>query len=338
MKSAKRSLHKSLGREARLWDLVSAAGVVVSAATVLGFFGRFGWYADLFSHFRVQYLLALTAITIILLVGRRHMQALAFGIVGLVNLATVLSLYFGGRQPDQGNATVLRVILVNVNTELGDPARVAHVVEQYDPDLIVLEEVNLRWLADLANVLDQYPYSTARPRDDNFGITLYSKLPFRRSEIVYVGDAEVPSVVCEIDAGDASFTVIGTHPLPPARPEGYRYRNRQLAALPAVIEDAKCPVLLLGDLNVTPWNYHFRRLVRDSGLMDSSRGHGVQPTWPTYTRLLRIPIDHCLHSPQIQIVKREIGPDVGSDHFPLIVDFVLPSAEEEKGTATRYNG
>ena len=82
-------------------------------------------------------------------------------------------------------------------------------------------------------------------------------------------------------------------------------------------------MVLLGDLNCTVWSPYFGRLVRDSGLKDSSRGWGVQPSWPAGNWLLRIPIDHCLHSPEVRVVRRGIGPDVGSDHFPVIVEMQL---------------
>jgi endonuclease/exonuclease/phosphatase (EEP) superfamily protein YafD len=39
--------------------------------------------------------------------------------------------------------------------------------------------------------------------------------------------------------------------------------------------------------------------------------------------LMRIPIDHCLFSPGIRILSKEVGPRVGSDHFPVIVDFLI---------------
>ena len=35
---------------------------------------------------------------------------------------------------------------------------------------------------------------------------------------------------------------------------------------------------------------------------------------------LGIPIDHLLHSAELQIVDRRTGPDVGSDHRGLVVD------------------
>lgn len=81
--------------------------------------------------------------------------------------------------------------------------------------------------------------------------------------------------------------------------------------------------MVLGDLNVTPWSHVFRDLLKRTGLIDSAQGWGIQPTWPSGAVLLRIPIDHCLHSPDVAIVNREIGENVGSDHFPVIVDFFI---------------
>ena len=42
--------------ELRPWGLLTSAGFVASAATIFGFLGRFSWFLDLFSHFRVQYM------------------------------------------------------------------------------------------------------------------------------------------------------------------------------------------------------------------------------------------------------------------------------------------
>lgn len=67
----------------------------------------------------------------------------------------------------------------------------------------------------------------------------------------------------------------------------------------------------------------FKRLLRQSGLKDSAQGRGVCPTWPTFNPLMLIPLDHCLYSSGIEIMARQTGPQVGSDHFPVIVDFVI---------------
>ena len=163
------------------------------------------------------------------------------------------------------------------------------------------------------------------PREDNFGIALYSKYPLVQSEIRQVGEADVPTVIAELELPDGRLTVIATHPLPPGGPEYSRLRNDQLARLPGIVKQASSPVLLLGDLNATPWCSHFKRLLSQSGLRDSSQGRGVLGTWPTYFPILLIPIDHCLHTAGVHVVGRAAGPKIGSDHYPLVVDFVLTS-------------
>jgi endonuclease/exonuclease/phosphatase (EEP) superfamily protein YafD len=47
------------------------------------------------------------------------------------------------------------------------------------------------------------------------------------------------------------------------------------------------------------------------------------PTWPADTSYARIAIDHLLVSDGIVVFDLHRGPDVGSDHLPLIVDIGL---------------
>lgn len=72
----------------------------------------------------------------------------------------------------------------------------------------------------------------------------------------------------------------------------------------------------------------FRRLLARSGLIDTLRGRGYQPTWPGHFVPLWIPLDHCLVSPDLTVLDRRVGPHVGSDHRPVIVDLAFPIAHE----------
>lgn len=76
-----------------------------------------------------------------------------------------------------------------------------------------------------------------------------------------------------------------------------------------------------------------------TGLKNSRQGFGLLPTWPIKTNyppyakipsfltgLLSIPIDHCLISPDIKVAKTRTGPNVGSDHRPLITDLLIPAS------------
>ena len=315
------TVHGRLSRLLR--GLVTVAGVGVGAASLLGFLGPFHWLLDLFSHFRVQYFCGLVVVALCHLIPGMRRSAAIFGVLAAVNLAVILPLYFDRSPVPVSAGRSIRAMLMNVNTQLGNPASVANALRQSNPDIVVLEEVNTRWLNDLAPVLAVYQYSKQEPRADNFGIALYSKFPIAQSRVEFIGDAGVPSIMAEIETPQGPCTVLATHPLPPVGREYSRLRNSQLAQLPRWVHRASSPLILLGDLNTTPWSSHFQQLLNDSGLRDSLQGRGVRPTWPTRNPLLLIPIDHCLYSTGIGIVERQTGPHVGSDHFPVIVDFVI---------------
>jgi len=306
----------------RPWGLLMAAGTIAAVATIVGFFGRFCWVFDLFSHFRVQYLIGLSMLGVVLFIGRRRRTAALFLALGVANLVPILPLFFGKPAPPDLVIPRLRAMLLNVNTHLGDAGRVKTVVAAADPDILVLEEINESWMSELACLTNAYPHTVVRPRTDNFGIGLFSKLPIDEAEVVFIGNAEVPSILATVTTAHTNLHIVATHPLPPIGRDYSQMRNEQLEELPDFIRSPH-PVILLGDLNVTPWNDHFRRLLARAGLRDSSKGFGFQPTWPKDNPLMRIPLDHCLHTPDIAIVDRKVGENVSSDHYPLIVDFTI---------------
>jgi endonuclease/exonuclease/phosphatase (EEP) superfamily protein YafD len=305
----------------RLCRLLSAAGIIATIATILGVFGSLSWFFDLFSHFRVQYMFGLLVVGILLWIARNRKTAGIFLCFAVVNMAVVFPFYFGRQSIDPKKAP-LRAMLLNVNTSLGDAARVRAVVEAETPDFLVLEEINARWLADLAWLTNTYPHRLVQPREDNFGIALYSKLPLQDGRIIDIGEAGVPSIIATVQTEKTNLLVVATHPLPPFGYNYSRLRNEQLEQLPKYLRSPH-PILLLGDLNATPWNTHFRKLLKQTGLRDSTKGFGYQPSWPSHAPLFLIPLDHCLHSEGIAIFDRRIGKNVSSDHYPLIVDFSI---------------
>lgn len=307
---------------------------MVGIVSILGFFGPYNWLLDLCSHFRVQYAVSLGIAALLLLIPRQRRLATVFGATAGLNLVVILPLYFGPIASPAVSGRPIRAMLANVNTKFGDAAAVAAAIRRFDPDVVVLEEVSTTWLSDLKPVLDGYRHTEQAPRDDSFGIGLWSKFPFTRARSVCIGGAEVPSIIAEIDTPQGRFTVVATHPLPPAGKQYSELRNGQLAELPRWIRQSPSPVVLLGDLNVTPWNHYFQRLLREADLRDSVQGRGVRPTWPTFNPLMLIPIDHCLYSEGIDVVTRQTGPRVGSDHLPVIVDFVIERKPTNQGATT----
>lgn len=304
------------------------SGVTVSLMSLLGLLGRFNWILDLFSHFRVQYVISLSLISGILLMLRCRKTALIFILLAVVNCIYVMPLFFGGQNSNPNGSPILRVMLLNVNTNTGDPELVKRAIQEANPDILVLEEISARWLENLAWLKASHPYAITQPRDDNFGIGLFSKLQIVDGKIEHIG-MNIPSILATIKTTGNYLHLVATHPTPPASRDYSRWRNKQLDQLPSVL-CPPWPLILVGDLNVTPWNSHFQSLIKRTGLKDSATGRGFHPTWPNDNWFLRIPIDHILHSPDIKIVKRRVGNNVASDHYPVIVDIlVLPNMTEK---------
>ncbi len=300
--------------------IVDVVTVGLLVATLFGFLGRVHWFLDLFSHFRVQYMQLCLPIIGIYLWKRMNKKGVAMILLAAINYSFVLPLYFG--KPEAPTKKPIRAMLMNINAGNGNTEEVLKAIEQAGPDILLLEEVTTQWNQELQVLNETYPYQVEQPRDDCFGIKLFSKLPLSKSEVVEIGQSGVPTILTTLHTSQGEISFIGTHPLPPIGNSYSKSRNLQLQALSSVVEKQKHPALLIGDLNTTPWSPHFQTLEKESGLKNSMKGFGFQPSWAG-NWFIKIPIDHVLHAEEITIHNRMLGPNVGSDHLPVIVDFTL---------------
>jgi endonuclease/exonuclease/phosphatase (EEP) superfamily protein YafD len=118
-------------------------------------------------------------------------------------------------------------------------------------------------------------------------------------------------------------TVIGLHG---ARPFGRNVglRNAQLAlAVRVAAARGDEPVILMGDLNLTPWAPTFAGLLEAGNLRDASIERGLTATWLSRHALFGLLIDHVLVNPKVAVVASRIGPDIGSDHLPVVADLAF---------------
>lgn len=311
--------------------ILQALAALLLLASCIGFLGAGWWPFDLASHFRIQYFAALVLTGGTSLLFKRRRLAFASLAGALLNAAVILPLWIPPAAPLPTQGQRLRAMTFNIHTANADKAGAIEVVRASDADVVALLEVDQAWMIAIRNLRDGYPFAVEEPREDNFGICLLSRWPIKDATIHHWGQSEVPSIEARLETNGVSVTVIATHPLPPAGRERALMRDEQLDLLAAHLPTINGLVVVMGDLNTTPWGASFRDLLARSGLRDSARGFGWQPTWPANLPPLFIPLDHVLVSPEIGVSARSAGSAAGSDHRSVVADLVVPLPDSSRG-------
>ncbi len=316
-------------RESRLLPFVAGVvGFVALALAVLSaaaFLGGAHRMLELASHFRLQYLVGSAICLLALLCLRSWRWAVAAAVGVLLNGVVVAPWYWpASRLAGTPGGTPLRVLLVNVFLDNPNSGALFDLVKIEQPDVIVLEEIDARWVAELKDLEDSWPHRFVVPRNDNFGIGIWSRYPLADARTVALGDSALPSISARVEVKGQSVALLATHPPPPVTHQLFSVRNSQYLALAEFARTQPGPLVVLGDLNTSMWSPHYLRLIRDSGLADARRGFGVLPTWPSEYLLFQAPLDHCLLSPGVGVAGIRVGRPIGSDHLPVVADLILP--------------
>ncbi|MCK5682903.1 endonuclease/exonuclease/phosphatase family protein [bacterium] len=290
--------------------------------SILACFGQYFWGFELLSHFRFQYLIVQTVFLIYYSTRKSHVLIIAaISLILLLNSYITLGVYFSPKHEVKNVNCGLKVLFSNVYTSNRNFKALKDYISRMKPDIIGLVEINELWNEQLKPLEKEFKYHICKPRNDNFGIAFYSKIPPQRMTIEYFGKTGVPSICADINYKGKNITVIVTHPVPPWSSNMMDFRNDQLSSIVSRRDRYKDNIILLGDLNMTPWSYYFGEFINKMKLLDTRSG--IQATWPVYNMFLYIPIDHCLVSNGFKIIKREVGSDIGSDHFPIFAEVVL---------------
>lgn len=297
---------------------------VTALCSVLGFAADGTWEFDQLSHFRWQYASVLLAGASFELATRHFTRAVMVLGLALLNLNQLLPAYIPGSDPaDSSNSPILRIASVNIQASNRKRTELDDFVTRARPDFLLLLEVDPTW-HDFANRLKQrYLFSKVIESPGYFGLALYSRFPINHTEVRRFARKSQYALIAELDLDRQPFTIIGVHVTPPIKESLFHLRNRHLRELANITRNLNSPVILAGDLNASNWSPYFKGLVHDARLKDARLGFGIQPTWPVQIPFLRIPIDHFLVSESIRVENWTRGPDIGSDHFPILVDFSI---------------
>lgn len=306
--------------------LVVIPAVALALVSLAAFAGQWVWWLDVLANFRVQYLVGLTALGVILMMSKWRRIGFGVLVVAAVNLVLVLPLFVGSPGDVDPATPSIRVMSYNLLSTSESYSDVIDYIEAIDADLIFLYEASRPW--EVAVEGADLDYEVIRPRSDDliFGTLVL----VRGSDIegISYGFAETRPRAVEIGFRPSDWPIVArvlsTHPLAPTSEERAKLRDAQLGFATDWAADQEGAFAVVGDFNATPWSWPFRRMVADTELRNSQIGFGLQASFAaTSSPLLRVPIDHLLHSEALVVRERRLGPAMGSDHFPLVVDLHL---------------
>lgn len=291
--------------------------MIVSALSLAGFFSFADQVCELLSHLRIIWIISLLCLSLALLLAKSRKFSLVAFIVLAINAADVARLYL----PDKSHQTTtpaasIKLLEMNVMGEHNNDYDAAlKSVFATSPDIVCFSETTPTWLHELTLGLKEYQYRAVveQPSD---GLAIFSRIALTKVETKYSKAARRPRLYANLKIAQRPLTLEFAHPLLPINPY---LRNEELDELAQDAKSAGLPFILAGDLNCTPWSYYFSKLLSEGKLYDTEQGYGPQPTWNSLWLLPVLPIDHCLTSAAFHTDSRQIGPSIGSDHLPVLV-------------------
>jgi vancomycin resistance protein VanJ len=230
---------------------------------------------------------------------------------------------------ETSDAPVFRMMTLNTQGGHFDPALLRDLIAQSWPDLVVLQEWSGR------DALSAFPGKGWEVRE-SFGLCLVSRLPILRDEALppvvlnYLGRA----ARYEILVHGRIVRVANIHLATPrvgleailddwrggveTLREGNRLRRCQSELVNRWVSDTSDPLIVAGDFNLPPDASIFRASWQ--GFADTFKEAGFGFGQTKFTRWHGVRIDYILAGPGWCPRRCWVGPDVGSDHCPVLAD------------------
>ncbi|MFG3686383.1 endonuclease/exonuclease/phosphatase family protein [Micromonospora sp. NPDC047740] len=229
-----------------------------------------------------------------------------------------------------GPGVPLRVVSYNVHSQRDDTAALAEVVREAAPDVVIVQEGprRFRWRQKCASLADSFGLVVAAGGLPSLGNLLLTSL---RVRVVATRCQRYPltpgrhlrgAAYAECLVAGSRFLLAGSHlSIDPAE------RPAQAAAFKRELAATTLPVVAGADLNEEPDGPAWRTVAQ--GLTDTALAadRADRHTFPCANPQRRI--DALFVDPQITVVDYDVVDTPrtrrASDHFPVLVDLLLPA-------------
>jgi len=274
---------------------------------------------ELFAHFKVHYVLFSAVLALLALKARHYRAALVALVLMGMNGAAVMP--FLTITAVAGSDPQIKLINLNLRKANPTPKIAIEFLRDENADIVMLEEVTPKWAKMLGALSDIYPHMLFCDDMSVCDLGLLSKEPWETARTRPRTTTDPGVIVAKYTNNRLSFTLVGTHlDVPtPAIDKGHEYfHSRHVKAFSGLLRSLEGPLVVSGDFNATPWSPSFNRIIEGTEL--TRVDGGLLPTWPVQLSFAGIPIDQILTTPEFYGSTMTTGPQVGSDHLPLIAN------------------
>ena len=232
---------------------------------------------------------------------------------------------------EPGDQPCLNLLVSNIYQHNRKYNKLLDLVTERNPDIIFLLETDQKWMDNVQQLKKEYPYCIEIPKENTYGLLFYSKFKLEHTEVNYLIDDEVPSIIADITFDNRTVRIYGLHPTPPVPQENSHSTDRdaEILMVGKMAKEHKGPCIVIGDLNDVAWSYTTELFLKSSGLLDPRRGRGMYSTFHAKYPLLRWPLDHYFLSSHFRLVRMKVEKNINSDHFPISICLLLSHKDEE---------
>ena len=229
----------------------------------------------------------------------------------------------------------IRIMSANVLMSNHNSDALISLVKQHKPDLLITLESDVWWQNQLTALHNDYPYRVACPKDNRYGMHVFSKYKIIQSQICELVSEDIPSIHMLFE-NDDGLQMQGhfIHPEPPSPTEkdSSRERDSELIIVAKAVKNPTRPVIVAGDLNDVAWSRSTQLFMKLSGFLDPRKGRGFFNTFHADYFFMRWPLDHLFHSPGFSVKRIKRLAKYGSDHFALLTELVYEDAQQQSLT------
>ncbi len=212
----------------------------------------------------------------------------------------------------------VKILSANVLMENDQHGALLEVIEQVDPDVLLLMETDQTWLDAVEPALKRYSTVIREPKDNHYGMIFATRLPVDEARIVYLTSDDTPSTFAQLTAPNGvTFRFVGLHPQPPVPGVDTEERDAQIFYAANFARKTGIPLVVTGDFNDVAWSDTSKTFKHVGQYLDPRIGRGFFSSFDADKFYMRFPIDQFYVTEDVAVMSITRRTYIGSDHFPM---------------------